>query len=86
MRTTLDIEDDVLAAAKALGRRAGKTAGAMLSELARAALGAGLLDRERNSPVRVAEPAGFYGFEPLPSDGRLVTDEVIDRLREEAGD
>ncbi len=44
MRTTLDIDDDVLAAAKSLGRRVGKTAGAMISELARSALGAGLLD------------------------------------------
>ncbi len=86
MRTTLDIDDDVLAAAKSLGRRVGKTAGAMISELARSALGAGLLDGGRSNAARVAEPAAFYGFEPLPSDGQLITDEIIDRLREDAGD
>ncbi|MFO7629369.1 MAG: DUF6364 family protein [Prochlorococcaceae cyanobacterium] len=36
MRTTLDIEDDVLAAAKELARRQGTSAGAMISRLLRA--------------------------------------------------
>ena len=40
MRTTLDIDDDVLQAAKDLARRKKKTAGAIISELARQALGA----------------------------------------------
>jgi hypothetical protein len=35
MRTTLDIDDDVLQAAKELARRERKTAGRVLSELAR---------------------------------------------------
>jgi hypothetical protein len=34
MRTTLDIDDDILEAAKALGRQTHRTAGAVLSELA----------------------------------------------------
>ncbi len=38
MRTTLDIADDVLAAAKAIGRQQGKSAGAILSDLARVGL------------------------------------------------
>jgi hypothetical protein len=38
MRTTLDIDDDVLQAAKELGQMRKKTAGQILSELARAAL------------------------------------------------
>ena len=40
MRTTLDIDDDVLQAARDLARRKKKTAGAIISELARQALGA----------------------------------------------
>jgi hypothetical protein len=40
MRTTLDIADDVLQAAKELARRQKKTAGQVLSELARKALSA----------------------------------------------
>jgi hypothetical protein len=38
MRTTLDIDDDVLQAAKELGEMKKKTAGQILSELARQAL------------------------------------------------
>jgi hypothetical protein len=38
MRTTLDIDDDVLQAAKELGGMQRKTAGQMLSELARKGL------------------------------------------------
>ena len=38
MRTTLDIDDDVLQAAKELGVMRKKTAGQILSELARKAL------------------------------------------------
>jgi hypothetical protein len=38
MRTTLDIEDDVLQAAKELARREGRTAGQVISELARRSL------------------------------------------------
>jgi hypothetical protein len=77
MRTTLDIADDVLAAAKERGRREGKTAGEMLSELARKAL---------TSPVEVAgarEPRAIYGFRPFASRGGVVTNELIDALRED---
>jgi hypothetical protein len=38
MRTTLDIEDDVLQAARELARREKSTAGAVVSRLARAGL------------------------------------------------
>ena len=38
MRTTVDIDDDVLQAAKELAVMRGKTAGKILSELARASL------------------------------------------------
>lgn len=82
MRTTLDIDDDVLAAVKELGRRQRKTAGAILSELARSAL---LRDPgEKREEAR--EPRAFYGFRPLPAGGVLVTDALINRLREDAGD
>jgi hypothetical protein len=42
MRTTLDIADDVLAAAKELARQQGKSAGEVISTLARRALPKGL--------------------------------------------
>lgn len=82
MRTTLDIDDDVLAAAKALASRERKSAGAVISELARRAL----TQSPAAGPGGVAEPASFYGFDPLPERGVVVTDALIDRLRDETGD
>ncbi len=83
MRTTLDIEEDVLAAAKELARRERKTTGQVISELARRALTAVPEDEAAGS---VAEPEEFLGFRPFASRGGLVTNELINRLREEEGD
>ena len=73
MRTTLEIDDDVLEAAKSLARQSDKTAGAVISELVRRAL--------TNAPK--ATRAGVGGFVPFESRGGLVTNEQIDRLREQ---
>ncbi len=80
MRTTLDIEDDVLAAAKALARRQRKSVGTVISELARRGL------NQVPAVAGVAEPAAFYGFDPLPERGVVVTDALIDLLRDETGE
>lgn len=77
MRTTLDIDDDVLQAAKEIARRTHRTAGEVVSELARAALTAA------PSAPRAQEPPAAYGFRPFPQRGGLVTNERIDRLRED---
>ena len=78
MRTTLDIADDVLQAAKERARREKKTAGQVISELARSAL---------NAPpetTRVARnPKSTHGFRPFPKRGGIVTNERIDTLRED---
>lgn len=77
MRTTLDIAEDVLQAAKELARRENKTAGEVISELARAALTA----RALGTP-KANEPKARYGFRPFPKrGGAVVTNELIDRLR-----
>ena len=65
MRTTLDIDDDVLQAAKELAQVRRKTAGQVLSELARKALepsetvrvrnGVPLLPRRPGAPVMTVE-------------------------------
>lgn len=78
MRTTLDIADDVLLAAKDLARRERKTAGQVISDLARR----GLL-RPDAAASATEEPEEFFGFHPLPSRGVVVTSELINRLREE---
>lgn len=76
MRTTLDIDDDVLCAAKDLARREKKTAGKIISELVRRALGA--------IPAHPAAsgPTALYGVRPFPKRGGIVTNETIDRLRQ----
>ena len=52
MRTTLDLDDDVLQAAKELGEYYGKTAGQMVSELVRK----GLAPKEPLPKVRNGVP------------------------------
>lgn len=79
MRTTLDIADDVLLAAKERARRENKTAGEVISELARAALN-GL---PPSAGPQVEEPLAKYGIRPFPRRGVMVTNELIDRLRED---
>ena len=80
MRTTLDIDDDVLAAAKELSRRQSVSAGKVLSQLARQALaGAGAAGRAQRAAPGVA------GFRPLASRGKPVTNEIIDSLRDAEG-
>jgi len=77
MRTTLDIADDVLQAAKERARREKKTAGEVISELARAALTA-----SPHPSARQVKKA-LYGFRPFPKRGRIVTNEMVDLLRQE---
>ena len=75
MRTTLSIDDDVLQAAKERSRRERRSVGAILSELARQGLtSAGAAQRPNE---------GLHGFTPLPHRGPLVTNTVIDRIRED---
>jgi hypothetical protein len=75
MRTTLDIAEDVLLAAKELGKRERKSTGQVLSELARKGLAAS------NSDLGSQEE--FLGFRPLPARGVVVTSELVERLRED---
>ncbi|HMO03770.1 MAG TPA: hypothetical protein PKC67_03235 [Kiritimatiellia bacterium] len=79
MRTTLDIEDDVLLAAKEISRRTRVSTGKALSDLARQSL-----TRPRAKATREAK--AVYGFRPLPAaPGKIVTNDLIDRLRDEEG-
>ena len=77
MRTTLDIAEDVLEAAKERARRENKTAGEVISELARAALAAPAVGTPKAS-----EPKARYGFRPFPRrGGGVVTNELVNKLR-----
>ncbi len=78
MRTTIDIDDEVLAAAKELARRRGTSAGRVVSDLLRQAL----TDPQGGSG-EVDEPAAHYGFRPFPPRGKVVSDEQIEQLRDQ---
>ncbi|MGH9464321.1 MAG: CopG family transcriptional regulator, partial [Thermoanaerobaculia bacterium] len=75
VRTTLDIDADVLQAAKELAAARRTTAGRVLSELARRALAP---EAERAGRQR-------HGVPVLPAqrDARPVTLEIVNRLRDE---
>ena len=72
MRTTLDIDDDVLQAAKELAQARKKTAGQVLSDLARRGLVPKQTEKVRN------------GVPLLPyRPGRIVTVEMVEDLLDE---
>ncbi|HEX9798931.1 MAG TPA: antitoxin [Thermoanaerobaculia bacterium] len=77
MRTTVDLDDDVLLAVKERARRERRSAGEVLSELARAALTRG------PRADAVAEDESVYGFEPFPHRGPAVSNALVERLRED---
>ena len=77
MRTTIDIAEDVLIAAKALGKREKKSAGQVISELARKGL------TMSESPANPSAQEEFLGFRPLPARGVVVTPELIEKLLED---
>ncbi|MBP8803377.1 MAG: hypothetical protein U0T03_12825 [Xanthomonadales bacterium] len=88
MRTTLDIDDDLLAAAKELARRERKSAGQVVSELMRK----GLTGTGGPAPAStgatsgaVAEQAAAYGLHPFPPGDVVATNDQVNRLREELG-
>jgi hypothetical protein len=71
MRTTLDLEEDVLLRAKELARRRGVSIGKVISDLVRQALA-----RSENSTMRNGVP-----LFPLQPDAQIVTPELVDDIR-----
>lgn len=80
MRTTIDIEDDVLQAAKEIAQRERTSAGRDVSRLLRAALTQPATPQEEPSMRDVS------GFRPFAStSARIVTNERVEQLRDEEG-
>lgn len=82
MRTTLDIDDDVLATAKELARRERSSAGSVLSRLARGALLGGAVGPA--NPVALGSPT-VGGFVPFASRGLVVSNDEVNALRDAEG-
>ncbi len=85
MRTTLDIDDDVLLAAKELARKDKVSAGQTLSRLARTALGLAAVEAAGSSRRGHGAVRSALGIEVLPQRDEIVTNEHVDRLRDELG-
>lgn len=68
MRTTVEIEDDVLSAARSLAQAERRSLGAVLSRLARAGL--------RSTVDTAAGSGGFPVFDVAPG-GRPITSETV---------
>ncbi len=91
MRTTLDIADDVLFAAREIAQRERKPIGHVISELARQAFSnpqsrGTLASRPpAGDAPRVEEQLARYGIKPVASRGDVVSNELIDRLRDAEG-
>ena len=69
MRTTVSIDDDVLAVARALAERKGCSLGSALSELARRGLQSGIINND------LTEGTTF----PTPADAEPITSEDVYR-------
>jgi hypothetical protein len=63
VRTTLEIDDDVMVAARALAREEGLSIGAVVSDLARRGLAPARVEREHGRPV-IRPPAGTPAITP----------------------
>ncbi|MBN8727604.1 MAG: hypothetical protein J0H15_07855 [Xanthomonadales bacterium] len=73
MRTTLAIDDEVLAAARALAERQGRSLGEVISDLARRGLAPAAAGAVRNG-IRLM---------PVQPDGRATCLEEVNALRDE---
>ncbi len=80
MRTTLDIDDDVLAVVKDIAAARKVSAGKVVSEYVRKAL---TTPGETVETPGVSESPPLEGFEPFPKRGGVVTRELVNRLRDE---
>ncbi len=82
MRTTLDIDDDLLAAAKELARREHTTAGEVISRLVRRSLTG---EQAASTPSR-SRRSTVAGFQPFPARAEVIaTNAQVDALRDAEG-
>ncbi len=73
MRTTIDIDDDVLLATKEIAQREGTSMGKVLSNLARQAL-------TRQTDLQVRNDVPLFPRQPT---AKVVTLELVNQLRDE---
>ena len=82
MRTTIDLEPDTLMASKELARQENVSLGKVVSRLLRMALTGQVGQIAAAAPVGAASATGFVPFAPR---GVVVSNELIDKLRDSEG-
>ena len=89
MRTTLDLDEDILNAAKSLAKAGQTTAGRIISDTMRRAIQMGLADPSQTIATHslVMEPQAVHGFVPLTSSGQqIVTSDMVRAIRDDIGE
>ena len=89
MRTTLELDEDILAAAKSLAKAGQTTAGRIISDTMRRAIQLGLADPSQTIPAKTLAmaPQAVYGFVPLTSSGQqIVTSDMVRAIRDDIGE
>lgn len=81
MRTTVDLDYDTLIAAKEIARMENTSLGKVISRLVRQALTGNATAQAASSPATSATT----GFVPFEARGVVVSNELIDRLRDNDG-
>jgi len=84
MRTTLDIDNDVLDAAKELARKQNTSAGQIVSQLLRKALTGQVENLSISQNAKSIKPS-VAGFHPFPAGKKVVTNDIVNRLRDAEG-
>ncbi|WP_404298815.1 CopG family transcriptional regulator [Alicycliphilus denitrificans] len=82
MRTTVDLDMDALLASKELARAEGVSLGKVISRLVRQALTGSAAAVAADSAPYAASATGFVPFAPR---GVVVSNELIDKLRDGEG-
>lgn len=77
MRTTLEIDDDVYTAVRELSAHSKISIGAAVSGLLRQAL--------FGATLGIPDSAAVTGFRPFPARGAVVSNQMLDQLRESDG-
>ncbi|HEY5130399.1 MAG TPA: CopG family transcriptional regulator [Bradyrhizobium sp.] len=84
MRTTLDIDEDVLLAAKELAKRQNTSAGRVVSQLLRRVL-TGQAGHAKASKDGGPGSQSVAGFRPFPEGRAVITNDLVNRLRDAEG-
>ena len=77
MRTTIDLDNDTLIAAKEIARAENTSLGKVISRLVRQAL--------TGTTGTTSAPATATGFVPFEARGVVVSNDLINRLRDAEG-